>query len=122
MRKSSTLACNQCSLNGRNIAWAFLHLAGILLREQKRKTQKKRQPGGHAGESPTVTPSWEVQQYQTICIIGKDRALQDAVRKPLVWNETLVTGEVCTMTELARQEHQTGVRTNRKPGSEHSFR
>jgi hypothetical protein len=49
MCKSSVLACNQCSLNGRNIAWAFVHLTWILLREQKRKTQNKRRPGGHAG-------------------------------------------------------------------------
>ena len=41
MRKSSALACNQCSPNGRNVAWALMHLAGIFLREQKRKTQQR---------------------------------------------------------------------------------
>jgi site-specific DNA recombinase len=35
------------------------------------------------------------------------QALQDAVRKARVWNQALVTGEVCTMTEPARQEHVT---------------
>ena len=35
------------------------------------------------------------------------RALQDALRKAIIWNQALVTGQVTAMKELAKQEHVT---------------
>jgi len=35
------------------------------------------------------------------------RALQDAVRKALIWNHALVTGQVASIKELAKREHVT---------------
>jgi len=52
-------------------------------------------------EMKLIVPNGEQPKAHPITI----RALQEAVRKALLWNQALVTGEVASMRELATQEH-----------------
>lgn len=50
-----------------------------------------------------MVPNGDQPTAQPITI----RALQDAVRKALIWNHALVTGQVASIKELAKREHVT---------------
>jgi len=52
-------------------------------------------------EMKLFVPNGEQPKAHPITI----RALQEAVRKALLWNQALVTGEVASLRELATQEH-----------------
>lgn len=54
-------------------------------------------------EMKLIVPSGEQPTAHPITI----RALEDAVRKALIWNRALVTGQVTSIKELAKQEHVT---------------
>jgi len=54
-------------------------------------------------EMKLIVPNGEQPKAHPITI----GALQEAVRKALLWNQALVTGEVASMRELATQEHVT---------------
>jgi site-specific DNA recombinase len=54
-------------------------------------------------EMKLIVPNGEQPKAHPITI----RALQEAVRKALLWNQALVTGQAASLRELATQEHVT---------------